>query len=372
MRILISTDAIGGVWQYTATLTRGLAADGHSVLVAVFGDPRSEQLASLPKEITVEHRDLKLEWMADPEADLREGARWLADLASRWRADLVHLNQMTYAGLTNFTAPTLTVVHSDVHSWYLAVREREPGSEWRSYSEAVTRGLAASDAVVAPSRAQAESTRRHYGSQVVVIHNGVPIPEPVEVHSKAVTPPLILTAGRAWDEAKGIRILEEALTFLPDSAQRAHLLGDSLGPDGVEFHSRRITCKGAVSEADVQQWMRLATIYVAPSRYEPFGLAPAEAAAGGCALVLSDIDTFRELWGDNAEYFPREDARALAAVLEELLSDPERVKRRGMAASKHVRANYSATRFVEDYLSLYQQLAGLTGSGRNGTATIPA
>ena len=36
--------------------------------------------------------------------------------------------------------------------------------------------------------------------------------------------------------------------------------------------------------------------------YEPFGLAVLEAAQAGCALVLSDIPTFRELW-DGAALF---------------------------------------------------------------------
>jgi glycosyltransferase involved in cell wall biosynthesis len=39
---------------------------------------------------------------------------------------------------------------------------------------------------------------------------------------------------------------------------------------------------------------------VAPSLYEPFGLAVAEAARAARPLVLSDIPTFRELWGDAA------------------------------------------------------------------------
>jgi glycosyltransferase involved in cell wall biosynthesis len=61
-----------------------------------------------------------------------------------------------------------------------------------------------------------------------------------------------------------------------------------------------------------------------PSLYEPFGLAPLEAALRGCALVLSDIGSFRELWDGCAAFFPRGDAEVLAAVLAELEADPKR------------------------------------------------
>ena len=43
-------------------------------------------------------------------------------------------------------------------------------------------------------------------------------------------------------------------------------------------------------------------IFVSVSRYEPFGLAVLEAAHAGCALVLSDIPTFRELWQGAASF----------------------------------------------------------------------
>ena len=46
-------------------------------------------------------------------------------------------------------------------------------------------------------------------------------------------------------------------------------------------------------------------IFVSAARYEPFGLAVLEAAQAGCALVLSDIPTFRELWDGAALFVPR-------------------------------------------------------------------
>ena len=55
---------------------------------------------------------------------------------------------------------------------------------------------------------------------------------------------------------------------------------------------------------EVDDWFSRATVYAAPSLYEPFGLAPLQAALHGCALVLSDIGSFRELWDGCAEFVP--------------------------------------------------------------------
>jgi glycosyltransferase involved in cell wall biosynthesis len=103
--------------------------------------------------------------------------------------------------------------------------------------------------------------------------------------------------------------------------------------------------------------MHTATIYVGPSRYEPFGLAPAEAAVSGCALLMSDIGSFRELWGDAAHYFPSGQVAGLAESLAGLLTQPGEVRRLAEAARRHAMHHFSASRFVEGYLGLYAAMA---------------
>ena len=52
-----------------------------------------------------------------------------------------------------------------------------------------------------------------------------------------------------------------------------------------------------LSEEQMRELLGRAAIYIATSRYEPFGLAPLEAALSRCALVANDIPSLRELWG---------------------------------------------------------------------------
>jgi glycosyltransferase involved in cell wall biosynthesis len=136
-----------------------------------------------------------------------------------------------------------------------------------------------------------------------------------------------------------------------------HLLGETAAPHGGEFRASNLVMHGRVERAEVDGWMRRATIYVAPSRYEPFGLAPLEAALNGCALVLSDVGTFRELWDGCAEFFPSGDARALAEVLGRLAGDPQRVAAMAERAHRRALRRYGAARMAGEYVALYRELA---------------
>jgi glycogen synthase len=73
MKVLMTTDAVGGVWTYALDLARGLAAADATVVLAVMGPPpRAEQLAQAAKVpgLVVEHRPYRLEWMKDPWDDV--------------------------------------------------------------------------------------------------------------------------------------------------------------------------------------------------------------------------------------------------------------------------------------------------------------
>jgi glycogen synthase len=362
MRILLTADALGGVWEYARLLAEGLTAGGHEVLLAVVGRPTQAQVEGLPPDIRLEARDLKLEWMADADADVGRATDWLVDLAERWGADVVHLNQMAYTAEARFRAPTLVVVHSDVLSWFSELRGTAPPPEFAPYRRWVAAGLAAATAVVAPTKYQAVLTRRHYGVEgVEVVHNASRRRAMAAARGER---PLLLAVGRAWDEAKGISTLDGALTLLGDGAPEAHLLGPTLGPGGAECRLGRLHTHGAVGADEVAGWMGRATLFVAPSRYEPFGLAPLEAALAGCPLVLSDIGSFRELWDGCASFFPPGDVGALAERIAQHMDDPAGAERRAAAAAAHALERFGPERFVDRYIGIYRGLtapAAITG-----------
>lgn len=356
MKLLLTTDTVGGVWDYTAALAAALDASGHCVLLAVLGEPDAARLAQVPPSVEVVAHPFRLEWMPDAAADVAAAGSWLASLARGLRADVVHLNQMAY-GTQPFGAPMLVVVHSDVFSWFGETLGAAPaGAEWARYAARVKAGLAGAHAVVAPSAYQARLTLRHYGRAVDrVIHNGVAAPaERPAPRAEA----LVVSAARAWDAAKGVDVLDAALARLGAAAPPAHLLGELASPAGEGFQPRRLVAHGKLGRPETDAWLARASLYVAPSRYEPFGLAPLEAALRGCALVLSDLGSFRELWDGCAAFFPVGDADALAALLGGLAADAPRRAALARAAQARAAERYTVERMTDSYLALYRELAG--------------
>jgi glycogen(starch) synthase len=354
MKVLLTTDTVGGVWDHTVTLARELDAAGHEVLVAVIGEPRDERLAALPPGVQVVWRAYRLEWMQDAADDVRAAGEWLRRLAELWSPDVVHLNQIAYAA-EDFPAPVLVAVHSDVLSWWPHVNGVEaPADEWGAYARWLRAGLRAADAVVAPTAYQGALVMRYYGTEITrVIHNGI--------HFQEDDPPprageIVLSVGRLWDRGKGVDLLDEAARLLGDEAPEIHVIGETVAPHGEAFSVRSVVAHGRVERAQVDEWMRRASVYVAPSRYEPFGLAPLEAALHGCALVLSDIGTFRELWDGCAEFFPSGDALALAQAIRRLCNDDTRRERLARAAATRAARRYTARRMASEYIDLYHQM----------------
>lgn len=363
MRILLSTDTVGGVWDHAVTLARALGAAGHEVLVAALGEPRDVRLARLPDGVEYTWRDYRLEWMPDADDDVRASAAWLAEVAGLWEADVVHLNQMAVAAHP-FPAPVLVAVHSDVLGWWRGVHGCDaPRDEWAAYAEAVREGIGLADAVVAPTRWQAGQVTRFYGrADVRVVHDGVEAPA-------APPPPRdgfhVVSVGRMWDRGKGMDVLDEAAGLL-GGQMAVHVLGEAAAPQGGAFVPRHLDARGRLERAGVDEWMRRAAVYAAPSRYEPFGLAPLEAALHGCALVLSDLETFRELWDGCACFVPVGDAAALAAALRALRDDPRRRANLAGAARRRALRRFGAARMAGEYLRLYAALAGVPAASTAG------
>jgi glycogen synthase len=362
MHVLITADTVGGVWTYVRELVSGLARRGVRVTLISFGNiPTADQLAWLDglPEVDFRATAFRLEWMQDCEADLQLSAKYVDQLVSEVKPELLHLNQYYYGRLA-CDVPRLVVAHSDVVSWWHAVHGHEPPeSKWLSwYREIVSRGLSRADAVVAPSRWMLDAITRHYlrPANGFVIHNGR---SPFLFNPYVPKDDCLVAVGRLWDCGKQVSLLAEhkmpVKTYIvgsevhPDAAYRAGLR-DEAGRSRVHF-------KGPQSESQLSLLYARSTMYAATSRYEPFGLAPVEAAFSRCALVANDIPTFRELWADAACYFDTNDGESLRAAVDRLSNDPRLRLEYANRAYHHARRHFTAERMVDSYMNLYQQLA---------------
>lgn len=362
MRILVTADAVGGVWTYTRELVSGLIERGHSVVLVSFGKmPRVDQLLwmqSLPaRALQYYPTEFPLEWMQDSEWGIAASFEYLEKLISETAPDVLHLSQFCYGSLA-CDIPKIVIAHSDVSSWWKAVHGNTPTpSSWFEwYAGIVTKGLANADAVVAPSQWMLDQVFEHYhfSGPGWVIYNG---------RDPGLFDPILnkancaLTVGRLWDEGKQISLLLEREQAVP-----IQIVGPKVHPDvsrgclslpakpGIEISD-------AQSEAQLSRTFSQASIYVATSCYEPFGLTLVEAALSRCALIANDIPVFHELWEDCAFYFERNDPDALASAICQLSSDW--ILREGYAdrAYECARRRFNSKRMVEQYELLYHELA---------------
>lgn len=347
MRVLMTTDAVGGVWTYSLDLARGLQPFGVEVAMAVMGPPPSPAQcnhAEALDNLTLHVGDYKLEWMDDPWEDLDAAGEWLGMLESRIHPNLVHLNGFVHGAL-EWRAPCVVTGHSCVLSWWRHVKQEEPPDWWGRYREAVGRGLRAADMVVAPSTFMLASLNRDYGplAQRRVIYNGREL-GPVAASAKE---DVVLSCGRLWDEAKNVAALEAIAGELP---WPIYVAGDA--DHGQLQHARPL---GRLTTDEIAGWMGRAAIYAHPARYEPFGLSVLEAAMSGCALVLGDLPSLREIWGDAALFVPPDDHAALERAICGLIHDPPMRQRLAKLARDRSRC-YTVERMACEYFETYRHL----------------
>lgn len=350
-RVLMTADAVGGVWTYALELARGLSSRGVEVMLAVMGGGvtaakrwEAEQIRGL----RLEQNEAKLEWMEEPWADVDRAGDWLMGLASGFDPDVIHLNGFVHAALA-WNRPTVVVAHSCVRSWFTAVRGEEAPASWDTYTERVTRGLHAADLVIAPSLAILRELRRQYGfmANARVIYNG----RDSALFHQGAKENLILSAGRLWDEAKNLRVLA---AVAPEIEWPVYVAGESQHPDGGMALFSELRALGNLNPTEMAQWYSRAAIYALPALYEPFGLTVLEAALSGCALMLSDIPSLREIWGDAALYAAPNDPAAWRDGLNALAAGA--TKRSKSAYAAHKRAlELNSTTMLYDYLEAYEQ-----------------
>jgi glycogen synthase len=351
-RVLMTTDTVGGVWTYAVELSRVFDAAGIEVVLASMGRvPSPEQrdeVAALPN-VHLFESEFRLPWMDQPWEDVGRAGAWLLDLAQQFDPDVIHLNAPVYGALP-WPRPTVAVAHSCVLSWWESVWQRPAPPQWDRYARAMREGLQAADQVVAPSTWMLKAVRRLYD-----VRRGQVIPNGRD--SKGLTPepkaPLILAAGRLWDEAKNLMALEwiaEGLSW------PIYIAGDARHPSRFELvetsHCRLL---GHLSTQDIASWLRRAGIYAFPAKYEPFGLSVLEAALAGCALVLSDLSTLRERWHGAAVFVEPDEYPTLRLALDALIADSGLRQTLAMRARRRA-LDLTPGRMAGSYLELYREL----------------
>ncbi len=359
MRLLITTDTVGGVWSYSTSLIEELLPRGVAVALVTIGPvPSLAQAEWLTQTCQTwgaafhwEVCDAPLEWMSNNSTAYDSAASLLTRVAREFSADLLHSNQFCFGRLP-LAIPRLVVAHSDVFSWAAACRDTplEPAAWLDRYAALVSRGLEAASAIVAPTRWMLQALAQHFALPVasMVIDNGRTLPEPTSEPEKKLQ---AVTAGRLWDEAKNIQLLNEVLAHARAPFPLLIAGETALGARALPAMKAGVSLLGRLEQEALLQLFRASAIYLCTSRYEPFGLAPLEAGLCGCAVVANDIPSLREVWSDGALFFSN--AASLSALLAELSIDPDRLAAAQGRSWRRAR-KYTAARMADNYLALYR------------------
>lgn len=329
IRLFLTGDADPARWRHTLALARGLADHDVETTLAVIGpDPNGEQREAAHAVPSLKFLETGLPIADTPEAVEEVGAA-MARFANVVDPDIVHLHDPALAASGRFHAPVVVTCDTCAATRWKAIHATPMPADvvWRP--DVVRRGYRAAAVLIAPSAAFADMTARTYGlsaSPRVVPHGAALDPDRDRPPS---TTDFALAAGPLWDEAGNLAALNRAAALLPIPVMAA---GSRHGPAGESLDLGHLWALGDLDYDDLARWLRSAPVFVSTARYEPSGLSVLGAARLGCALVLSDIASFREMWAGAAEFVPPDDEDAIAAAIAGIVHDPAARDRLGEAA----------------------------------------
>jgi glycosyltransferase involved in cell wall biosynthesis/phosphoheptose isomerase len=389
LAVLGGVDA-GGQNVHVAALARGLARRGATVVVHTRrDDPDLPRRVELCPGVMVDHVDAGPPTVLPKDELLPYMGAFARELERCWRderPDVVH-SHFWMSGLAALDAAAklqIPVVHTFhalgvVKRRYQGDADTSPQRRLDLEREIVARA----DRIVATCTDEAFELMRLDAdrSKVHVFPCGVDLDHfrpagPVEPRGLEHR---IVYTGRLV-ERKGIGNVISALEHVP-GCELVIAGGPPAAELGTDVEARRLRAlaehhgvtervhlRGRVERGDLPALLRSADALVTVPWYEPFGITPLEAMACGIPVVASAvggmIDTVVD--GVTGHHVPPRDPQRLAAVLRELLADPELRRRQGRAGVRRTRQLYDWDRVALSTLDVYEELVAHRGRGRRG------
>ncbi|MGP0103572.1 MAG: glycosyltransferase [Solirubrobacteraceae bacterium] len=288
----------------------------------------------------------------------------LRRLARSFPFELVHAHNAVPAGdavrRARLRAPMIVSVHGgDV--MYTARRSQEG-------ADAVAHGLGAAALVLANSHGIAELARAHGAGETRVVHLGTELPSaqrPALRGGREAAPTLVTVAHlvarkRHADVLRALAVLSPRHPTL-----RYAVIGD--GPERIALEglaarlgvAERVDFHGQLAPQEAIERARRCTLFVMPSTEEAFGVAYVEAMAAGVPAIGCRGEPGPEeiaAAGDGFLLVPPGDIERLTQRIDELLSDPRRLREAGQRARATVAANFTWERCGEQTLAAYEHV----------------
>jgi glycosyltransferase involved in cell wall biosynthesis len=190
--------------------------------------------------------------------------------------------------------------------------------------------------------------------------------------------PYVLALGRVV-EKKGFDLLLEAFAAMATGRTAADLViaGEGAARSGLQRRAEelgladQVHFPGRLSRDEVSSAMAGATVFVMPSRLEPFGIVVLEAWRAGVAVMATKLGGPPEFVRDGLDGVLVDpfDTAGFATTLESLLLEPDR--RRAIAASGRQRvAEFGWPIIAERYRSIYASVTDPGGAPVHDAAAL--
>lgn len=364
-------------WSHRVGLARAARDAGYAVIVATrvsdYGDRiRGEGFQLEPLEMVRRSRNPFREVIAVAE---------LVRLYRRVRPDVVHhvaMKPILYGSLAAWVSRVPAVINAFAGLGYVFMEERNRLLRWcvktalravlsLGHSAVLVQNHDDQDRLVGEGVVPVSRTRIIAGSGIDVDAYSVE-PQPPGL------PVVMLPARMLWD--KGVGEFVEAAGRLKRKGIQARFVLVGRRDDHNPAAIPEIRLTEWVKEGVVEWWghredmpavYAAATLVVLPSYREGLPKVLLEAAACGKAMVTTDVPGCREIVRDrfNGLLVSPRDAEALAAAIEELLSDRKAREMMGQRSRARVVAEWSGPRIAEQVLGLYRDLATASAIDRS-------
>jgi teichuronic acid biosynthesis glycosyltransferase TuaC len=380
-------DPVLGIWAHRQALAvRDAGADVRVLVLHRLVPPRAalaagpasaaRSVARLLREPRTQTRDgLEISYVpyVSPERG-RSYAKWgawaaptLAATIARIRRsfpfDVIHAHNAVPSGDAARRACALAARHSplvvSVHGGdVLYTSSRMPDG-----GEAVRRALGAARLVLANSEGIAELAKAHGAHETRVVHLGTDVP--AARPARRAGPPTLVTVAHLVARKRHADVLRALAVLTPrHPSLRYEIVGDGPERSALETLAQRlgvgerVEFAGQLPPEQAVAQARGCTLFVMPSTEEAFGVAYVEAMAGGVPAIGCRGEPGPEeiaAAGDGLVLVPPGDIERLTQRIDELLSDPHRLREARQRARATVAANFTWERCGEQTLDAYER-----------------
>jgi len=190
---------------------------------------------------------------------------------------------------------------------------------------------------------------------IIVIHNGVQIPENIEFHQKDID---VVAVSRlvSWKNLDSVIIacqqVNATLWIVGDGPEKEYLSKIASGK------SSKVVFTGNLDNSKVPEILERAKIFALYSDYEGLSFALLEAMAHGAVPIVSECEGNIALIanGITGLTVPLHKPDLLQSSILTLLLDEKKRERLGLESRRLIRENYSLEDRLEDYLTFFKEL----------------